>query len=190
MAEILDEIRSDEDAKARALSRMLDVVTAGRGVGVKLREYLEASHGISVDEYVAACDTLRDTWVNTFSPPTPGHIRDAARKFSSKSKSEIREEQDRQRQAHMRRHRMTEQNCIDEIARLRSDAGELCPGGLASATIADPHEQACRKRYGEALERILTVMRQGRKNVQHKRAKSQREEGDLTRAADVYAEVL
>ena len=112
---MVDEIERDTAGKARALTEMLKAVTAGRGGHLSLQEYLDASGGMSAESYVAACAILRDTWENTFQPPSPGHIRSQARKFEAKTRSEVRDEMTAKRLDYARRHRMTPEKVRAEL---------------------------------------------------------------------------
>lgn len=178
---ITDDIRADEARKARALSRMLEVVTCGRGTAVPLREYLESAQRIPADEYCAAVDSLRETWTNTFQPPTPGHIREEAKRFSALSRSQIAEEQRRQQTAHLRSQRMTPEWISAELARFDADPSLRVPGH-DDAPIDPDFEARVRVRYVRALQRILARLR-GKSGEAERR-------GEMHRVEDVFSDLL
>lgn len=104
---MLEEIRSDEAKKARALRSLFDVVASGSQAVGKIPDYIQSSGDIPADAYVAACSDVRDHWTNTFSPPQPGHIREAARRYLAKSRQEIRYVQDKERMRIAKANQMT-----------------------------------------------------------------------------------
>lgn len=160
---LVGDIQRDNAAKARALSQMLRIVTAGKGAELSIREYLEASGGLSADVYVAACDSLRETWTNTFQPPSPGHIRQVAQRFEEKTRSQIRDELTAQRLSRARMNRATPEKIRAELANPQFvdpdpaiEAKRLA--SLRRMVDGQPREMRTRKRGDGGLQPLGVVV--------------------------------
>lgn len=143
--QITEELAVEKRERTRALISMIRVLTTNEAMLSRVPFYLESGADINVDEFVAACEVLRDTWSNTFSLPQPGHIRIEAQKYHQKTGAELRYEQDRQRENHYRLNRMTPEKVRAE---------------LANHQHVDPNPVVEKKRIA-SLERILAGMTGG-----------------------------
>ena len=115
-SQLVDDIRTEESAKADALSKMMRAIGSRDDQFRRIPDFIAASGGISVPAFEAACQSLAETWQNTFTPPPPGTIRAEANRYLDKSRAEIRYQQEFERLERLRESGMTHEKIRAELA--------------------------------------------------------------------------
>ena len=175
-SETIRTIASEETAKGAALARLFRAIGAPPEQFRRIPDYIAAGGGIEVVAYEAACQSLAETWQNTFAPPPPGTIRAEARRYNDKTRAEIRYQQEQERLERLRENRMTPEKIRAEL----DDPQHVDP---------DP---AVERRRLASLNRILDAVgsREREERTQVGGAGAARQDRGLQRITDVYADIL